>query len=244
MPDAATAVLEAECGKGTYVRALARDMGRALGSAAHVIGLRRTRVGGFDEAVSVDLQTLREAAETGTIGMHLRPVEAALDDIPGLSVGPGDAANLARGQAVLVRGRDAPFSTVRRMRTSKAASLPSASWKKAPSGQPACSISAEPAAPPHKAGKVNGQCRESGLKILARPDGSCIRPALTATLLDDIPAVAASRAKALSQTQKKGCPMSISPERKTALIKDNATKANDTGSPEVQIAILTERINT
>ena len=43
-----------------------------------------------------------------TIGMHLRPVEAALDDIPGLSVGPGDAANLARGQAVLVRGRDAP----------------------------------------------------------------------------------------------------------------------------------------
>ena len=47
------AVLEAECGKGTYVRALARDMGRALGSAAHVINLRRTRVGAFDEAVSV-----------------------------------------------------------------------------------------------------------------------------------------------------------------------------------------------
>jgi small subunit ribosomal protein S15 len=43
--------------------------------------------------------------------------------------------------------------------------------------------------------------------------------------------------------ERKGCPMSITPERKTALIKDNATKANDTGSPEVQIAILTERIN-
>jgi len=42
---------------------------------------------------------------------------------------------------------------------------------------------------------------------------------------------------------KKGCPMSITPERKSALIKENATKANDTGSPEVQIAILTERIN-
>jgi tRNA pseudouridine55 synthase len=102
------AVLEAECGKGTYVRALARDMGRALGSAAHVIGLRRTRVGAFDEAVSVKLDTLRAAAETGGITAHLRPVEAALDDIPGLSVGAGDAANLARGQAVLVRGRDAP----------------------------------------------------------------------------------------------------------------------------------------
>jgi tRNA pseudouridine55 synthase len=109
MPDAATAVLEAECGKGTYVRALARDMGRALGSAAHVIGLRRTRVGGFDEAVSVDMATLREAAEAGDVGVHLRPVEAALDDIPGLGVGPGDAASLARGQTVLVRGRDAPI---------------------------------------------------------------------------------------------------------------------------------------
>jgi tRNA pseudouridine55 synthase len=102
------AVLEAECGKGTYVRALARDMGRALGSAAHVINLRRTRVGAFDEAVSVKLDALRAAAEAGDIAAHLRPVEAALDDIPGLSVGAGDAANLARGQAVLVRGRDAP----------------------------------------------------------------------------------------------------------------------------------------
>jgi tRNA pseudouridine55 synthase len=102
------AVLEAECGKGTYVRALARDMGRALGSAAHVINLRRTRVGAFDETVSVKLDTLRAAAEAGDITAHLRPVEAALDDIPGLSVGAGDAANLARGQAVLVRGRDAP----------------------------------------------------------------------------------------------------------------------------------------
>jgi tRNA pseudouridine55 synthase len=102
------AILEAECGKGTYVRALARDMGRALGSAAHVITLRRTRVGAFDEAVSVKLDTLRAAAEAGDIAAHLRPVEAALDDIPGLSVGAGDAANLARGQAVLVRGRDAP----------------------------------------------------------------------------------------------------------------------------------------
>jgi tRNA pseudouridine55 synthase len=102
------AVLEAECGKGTYVRALARDMGRVLGSAAHVIALRRTRVGAFGEAVSVKLDSLRAAAEAGDITAHLRPVEAALDDIPGLSVGAGDAANLARGQAVLVRGRDAP----------------------------------------------------------------------------------------------------------------------------------------
>jgi tRNA pseudouridine55 synthase len=109
MPDSSTAVLEADCGKGTYVRALARDMGRMLGSAAHVIALRRTRVGGFDERTAVQLGDLQDMAEAGSIGRHLLAVEAALDDIPGVSVGPGDAASLSRGQAVLVRGRDAPI---------------------------------------------------------------------------------------------------------------------------------------
>jgi len=108
MPDAATAVLETDCGKGTYVRALARDIGRELGSAGHVIALRRTRVGPFYEDASVPLAVLSEAAEAGDIDRYLRPVEAALDDIPALSVGPNDAASLSRGQAVLVRGRDAP----------------------------------------------------------------------------------------------------------------------------------------
>lgn len=109
MPDASTVVLEAECGKGTYVRALARDIGRTLGSAAHVISLRRTRVGPFDIEMSVQLPALREAAEAGEIDQLLHPVEAALGDIPGLSVGPNDAMNLSRGQSVLVRGRDAPI---------------------------------------------------------------------------------------------------------------------------------------
>ncbi len=110
MPDAATAVLEARCGKGTYVRAIARDMGRALGCFGHVTALRRTRVGSFDEDASVSLEELREAAQIGgeELAALLMPVEAALDDLPGLSVGPNDAASLARGQAVLVRGRDAP----------------------------------------------------------------------------------------------------------------------------------------
>ncbi len=110
MPDADTAIFEARCGKGTYVRALARDMGRTLGCFGHVIELRRTRVGSFDEAASVTLEELQAAAEAGGDGVMalLMPVEAALDDLPGLSVGPDDAASLARGQAVLVRGRDAP----------------------------------------------------------------------------------------------------------------------------------------
>jgi tRNA pseudouridine55 synthase len=110
MPDATTAVFEAECGKGTYVRALARDMGRALSCFGHVIALRRTRVGSFDEAVAVALEALEAAAQTGeaALSAQLLPVEAALQALPDLSVGPGDAASLARGQAVLVRGRDAP----------------------------------------------------------------------------------------------------------------------------------------
>jgi tRNA pseudouridine55 synthase len=113
MPDAATAVFEAACGKGTYVRALARDMGRALRCFAHVIALRRTRVGPFEEAAAVGLEALQAAAEAGedALGVHLLPVEAALEGLPGLGVGPGDAASLARGQAVLIRGRDAPVLT-------------------------------------------------------------------------------------------------------------------------------------
>jgi tRNA pseudouridine55 synthase len=113
MPDEGTAVFEAECGKGTYVRALARDMGRALRCFAHVIALRRTRVGPFAEAAAIGLEALEAAAEAGedALAAHLLPVEAALEGLPGLGVGPGDAASLARGQAVLIRGRDAPVLT-------------------------------------------------------------------------------------------------------------------------------------
>jgi tRNA pseudouridine55 synthase len=110
MPDAATAVFVANCGKGTYVRALARDMGRALGCFSHVIALRRTRVKPFVEADAVSLDILKFAAEAGgeALTAHLQPVEAALHDIPGVEVSRSDAASLASGQAVLIRGRDAP----------------------------------------------------------------------------------------------------------------------------------------
>jgi tRNA pseudouridine55 synthase len=106
-----TAVLEARCGKGTYVRALARDMGRALGCLGHLIGLRRTLVTPFEEAHAVSLQTLEAAAADGGEEGLLRlllPVEAALQDLAELSVGQNDAARLLRGQTVLIRGRDAP----------------------------------------------------------------------------------------------------------------------------------------
>ena len=112
MPDADHAVLTTECGKGTYVRALARDLGRTLGSLGHVCALRRSRVGPFAEGDMISLERLeslchRAAAGEGNLADMLLPVETALDDIPALAVSPADAARLNRGQAVLMRGRDA-----------------------------------------------------------------------------------------------------------------------------------------
>jgi tRNA pseudouridine55 synthase len=113
MPDRDTSVFEARCGKGTYVRALARDMGGELGCLGHLIALRRTRVAPFDEAHTVSLAALEAAAEQGEDALHalLRPIEAALHDLAEISVGQNDAARLLRGQAVLIRGRDAPTGT-------------------------------------------------------------------------------------------------------------------------------------
>lgn len=111
-PDSSTTVFEAVCGKGTYVRAIARDLGRKLGCFGHVIELRRTKVGGFteDQAISLDrLRELEEAEDGGAALMQsIMPVETALTDIIGLHVTSSDAARLARGQSVLIRGRDAP----------------------------------------------------------------------------------------------------------------------------------------
>jgi tRNA pseudouridine55 synthase len=113
-PDADHAVFEAECGKGTYVRALARDMGRILGAFGHVCALRRTAVGPFgtDDMISLErLEALwhRAAAGEASLVDALKPVETALADIPALAVSRADAARLQRGQAVLLRGRDAPI---------------------------------------------------------------------------------------------------------------------------------------
>src|SRR6185437_13561943 len=113
IPDRDHAVLEAECGKGTYVRSLARDLGRALGCFGHVSALRRAAVGPFGEETMILLEQLealchRAASGEASLADALMPVETALDDIPALAVSRADAARLQRGQAVLLRGRDAP----------------------------------------------------------------------------------------------------------------------------------------
>ncbi len=96
-------VLEADCGKGTYVRAIARDLGRALGCLGHIAALRRTRVGPFSEAERSWSTTV------ATDPAALRPVEAALSDLPSIIVSRDMAARLMRGQSILLRGRDAPW---------------------------------------------------------------------------------------------------------------------------------------
>ena len=121
-PDDATSVFEAECGKGTYVRAIARDMGRMLGCYGHVIALRRTRVGPFDEprAVTLDeIQTASSSEDPDAVLKLLDPVESALADLPELIVSQSDAASLTRGQAILIRGRDAPVLSGPAFATSK-----------------------------------------------------------------------------------------------------------------------------
>ena len=112
--EADNSVFESICGKGTYVRAIARDLGRMLGCFGHVSALRRTRVGPFSEkdAISLDdLAVLRDkaAAGEGNLAGELLPVATALDDIPALAVSRADAGRLRRGQSVLLRGRDAPL---------------------------------------------------------------------------------------------------------------------------------------
>lgn len=113
MPSADAAVFAAECGKGTYVRALARDMGRLVGCFGHVTALRRTQVGPFAEDAAITLDELDRVAEgqdaSGGLGSVLLPIETALQGLPEINVSQTDAGRLARGQAVLLRGRDAPI---------------------------------------------------------------------------------------------------------------------------------------
>jgi len=113
-PDADHMTFEAECGKGTYVRSLARDIGRALGSCGHVSALRRLCVGPFREEDLVPVaaiaiaegETPEDAAPR--IAAALRPVEAGLESLPSLAVDRVEAGRILRGQAIVMRGSRAP----------------------------------------------------------------------------------------------------------------------------------------
>ena len=94
------ATLSATVSKGTYIRSLARDIARALGTVGHVTMLRRTRAGPFDLDQAISLDFLSEAAKSRQFDGAVLPLTAALDDIPALPVTPGQAQLLRHGQTL------------------------------------------------------------------------------------------------------------------------------------------------
>lgn len=94
-------VFSVTCGKGTYVRSLARDMALALGTVGYVSALRRTRVGVFDEMRAISLETLEKIVHNSALNW-LHPVESVLDDIPAWEVDSALAARIRKGQLISV----------------------------------------------------------------------------------------------------------------------------------------------
>jgi tRNA pseudouridine55 synthase len=104
-PDADHVTLEIRCGKGTYVRALARDIAAELGACAHVSDLRRTEVGPFTEARTVTLAELEALIYEGRGSEALLPVETALDGIPALALTAEEAFKLKQGRPIVLLPR-------------------------------------------------------------------------------------------------------------------------------------------
>jgi len=102
VPDADHVTLEIECGKGTYVRAICRDLADALGACGHVSDLRRTRVGPFSDKTAVTLELLEDLGHKARQSELLLPVETALDDIPELAVTDEDAFRLKQGRSIVL----------------------------------------------------------------------------------------------------------------------------------------------
>jgi tRNA pseudouridine55 synthase len=96
------AEFELDCGKGTYVRSLARDLGRDLGCLGHVAALRRTRVGTFAIEAGISLDNLQALLHKGALETALHPVDAALADIPALAITGSEASRLRSGQVIRV----------------------------------------------------------------------------------------------------------------------------------------------
>ena len=107
LPDRDHAVMEADCGKGTYMRALARDIAVALGTFGHLSTLCRTRVGPFLLDDAIGLHQLEALVDRGEANSALLPVDAPLDDIPAVTLTEPEAHRMRRGQPVsLLRRSD------------------------------------------------------------------------------------------------------------------------------------------
>ena len=108
-PDADHITLEMTCGKGGYVRAIARDLGAVLGCYGHVLRLRRVWSGPFDAADGISLDTIDRLARTAELDQFLRPLEDGLIDLPQVTCPADSVAKLRHGNPALVFPSDVQF---------------------------------------------------------------------------------------------------------------------------------------
>jgi tRNA pseudouridine55 synthase len=101
--------LEMVCGKGGYVRSIARDLGQALGCLGHVLWLRRTWSGPFQASQGIALEVLDAGAKTSALDAHLLPLELGLRDLPELPTTAEGAARLRNGNPGMVLTSDAEY---------------------------------------------------------------------------------------------------------------------------------------
>ncbi len=101
-PDADHVELEMTCGKGGYVRSIARDLGEALGCKAHVSHLRRIWSGPFQAENGVTLEQIEAAAKTPDLDARILPLETGLDDLPMLACSAEAAARIRNGNPGMV----------------------------------------------------------------------------------------------------------------------------------------------
>ena len=105
-PDADTVELEMVCGKGGYVRSIARDLGAALGCHGHVIWLRRVWSGPFEATDGVSIETIDDEAKTGALDARLLPLEVGLAELPELKATAEGATRLRNGNPGMVIASD------------------------------------------------------------------------------------------------------------------------------------------
>lgn len=108
-PDADHAELEMVCGKGGYVRSIARDLGRKLGCLGHVVTLRRTWSGPFETEDALTWDDIEANARTEALDAHLRPLEEGLSELPELRTTLEGAARLRNGNPGFVYPGDAEY---------------------------------------------------------------------------------------------------------------------------------------
>lgn len=108
-PDADHVVLEMVCGKGGYVRSVARDLGETLGCLGHVLRLRRTWSGPFDAEDGLNLEQIDAMAQTPDLDDHVLPLEIALGDLPEVRATEQGAARLRNGNPGMVVATDVDY---------------------------------------------------------------------------------------------------------------------------------------